>query len=71
MRYKLRDILKALERKERVTIMYHGKKKDVIVPASEEKAEKVREYPFFGMLPADVDVNQIMEQIRGGRYRAF
>ncbi len=72
LRYKMRDILKALERKEKVTIMYHGKQKGVIVPSSEAKDKKVKvsEHPFFGMLPQDTDINELMAQLRGGRYRA-
>ena len=72
LRYKMKDILKALDRKEKVAIMYHGKQKGVIIPATETKAKQmpVREHPFFGMLSHDTDVNEVMAQLRGGRYRA-
>jgi hypothetical protein len=69
LRYKMRDILRALERKEKVTIMYHGKQKGIIIPASDTKGKKVSDHPFFNMLSPDTDVDQMMEQIRGGRYR--
>ena len=51
LRYKMRDILRALERKEKVTIMYHGKQKGIIIPVSDTKGKKVSEHPFFNMLP--------------------
>jgi hypothetical protein len=72
LRYKMKDILKALERKEKVAIMYHGKQKGVIIPNTETKAKQlqVSEHPFFGMLDHDTDVNEVMTQLRGGRYRA-
>jgi len=70
LRYKMRDILKALERKEKVAIMYHGKQKGVIVPSSTVKDTRVSEHPFFGMLPQDTDVHEVMAGLRGGRCRA-
>ena len=70
LRYKMRDILKALERKEKVALMYHGKQKGVIVPSSAAKNTRVSEHPFFCMLPQDTDVHEVMAQLRGGRCRA-
>jgi PHD/YefM family antitoxin component YafN of YafNO toxin-antitoxin module len=72
LRYKMKDILKALERKEKVAIMYHGKQKGIIIPASETNAKQVQisEHPFFGMLSRDTNVSEVMTQLRGGRYRA-
>ena len=72
LRYKMKDILKALERKEKVAIMYHGKQKGIIIPASETNANKaqISEHPFFGMLSRDTNVSEVMTQLRGGRYRA-
>ena len=72
LRYKMKDILKALERKEKVAIMYHGKQKGIIIPASETNATQaqISEHPFFGMLSCDTNVSEVMTQLRGGRYRA-
>ena len=72
LRYKTKEILEALERKEKVVIMYHGKQKGIIIPASETKTEQlqVSEHPFFGMFSRYTDVNEVMTQLRGGRYRA-
>ncbi len=49
LRYKTREILKALECNESVTVLYHGKVKGVIVPASAATPVKVKDHPFFGM----------------------
>lgn len=49
LRYKTNDILKALERNESVTVLYHGKIKGVIKPAREKAKSKIKDHPFFGM----------------------
>jgi hypothetical protein len=82
LRYRMRDVLKALERNEEVEILYHGKVKGIIKPAgaaapapadAAQPAPKVEAHPFFGM---DVDggaggnVDARMDALRGGRHRA-
>ena len=49
LRYKTKDILKALERNESVTVLYHGKVRGVIKPVKEKSAAKVSSHAFFGM----------------------
>ncbi len=49
LRYKTNDILKALDRNESVTVLYHGKVKGVIKPAREKTVLKIKDHPFFGM----------------------
>jgi len=49
LRYKTSDILKALDRNESVTVLYHGKVKGVIKPAREKTLSKIKDHPFFGM----------------------
>ncbi len=49
LRYKMNDVLKALDRKEEITILYRGKVKGRILPVMEKTGEKVRNHPFFGM----------------------
>lgn len=49
LRYKTKDILKALERNESVTVFYHGKIKGVINPAGKKSTLKITDHPFFGM----------------------
>jgi len=50
LRYKMRDVLKALDRNEEVTIFYHGKVKGIIIPAPKRRMKRIEEHPFFGML---------------------
>jgi len=70
LRYKMKDVLKALDRKEEVTILYHGKVKGVIVPVNNKKNKKVKDHPFFGMLKSsDISVSEEMQNLRGSRYR--
>ena len=49
LRYKTSDILKALDRNESVTVLYHGKVKGVISPARPKAKTRVNEHAFFGM----------------------
>ncbi len=37
LRYKINDVLKALARNEKVTVLYHGKVKGVIIPPEKIK----------------------------------
>jgi antitoxin (DNA-binding transcriptional repressor) of toxin-antitoxin stability system len=50
LRYKMSDILKALDRRERVTLLYHGSVKGTIVPANEQRSMRVADHPFFQMV---------------------
>lgn len=50
LRYKMNDVLKALNRNEQITIFYHGKIKGIIMPTPKERTKRVEEHPFFGML---------------------
>ncbi len=49
LRYKMKDVLKALSRRENVRILYHGKEKGVIIPVDSKAGKSVKEHPFFGM----------------------
>jgi len=67
LKYKIRDILQALERSEEITLLHRGKVRGVIMPA--ENTEKVREHPFFGMKQNDSrPVSEIMDELRGSRF---
>ncbi len=70
LRYKMKDILKALDRKEEVNIIYHGKVKGVIKPVEAKSRKKISAHDFFGMTP-DIDVAEEMKKLRGGRYRGL
>ncbi|MBW6510909.1 MAG: hypothetical protein K0A93_02165 [Desulfuromonadaceae bacterium] len=70
LRYKMNDVLKALDRNERVTVFYRGKVKGVLIPSGEKKRQKVQEHPFFGMLSQDStqSVADVMKELRRPRY---
>ncbi|OGW55697.1 MAG: hypothetical protein A2Z46_01225 [Nitrospirae bacterium RBG_19FT_COMBO_55_12] len=69
LRYRMNDVLKALARNEKVSILYHGKQKGVITPGAGPSAAKVTEHPFFNMRKARKSVEQTMDMLRRGRYR--
>ncbi len=69
LRYKTSDILKALDRNESVTILYHGKIKGVIKPAGKKTAAKIKDHPFFGMKKdADETVLEELANLRKTRH---
>ncbi|MEA1911194.1 MAG: type II toxin-antitoxin system Phd/YefM family antitoxin [Spirochaetota bacterium] len=72
LRYKMNDVLKALERNEKVTVFYRGKEKGVLMPSfiSNNPTQKITEHPFFGMSSTDSEksVLEEMNELRGKRY---
>ncbi len=72
LRYKMNDVLKALDRNEKVTVLYRGKVKGVLIPSEQSKKNiKVSEHPFFGMSSSsktDKPVLDELDLLRGGRY---
>jgi len=70
LRYKMNDVLKALDRNEKVTVLYRGKVKGILVPAGEKKQLKIKDHPFFGMLSQDSSrpVADIIKELRRPRY---
>ncbi len=69
LRYKMKDVLRALDRNEKVTILYHGKAKGIITPANNEKYKKVKDHPFFGMSKNDKkSVSDVIMELRELRY---
>ncbi len=40
LRYKMNDVLKALERNEKVTILYRGKPKGLIIPFKKDNSQQ-------------------------------
>jgi antitoxin (DNA-binding transcriptional repressor) of toxin-antitoxin stability system len=69
LRYRMKDILRALERNEDVRIVSRGKLKGVIKPVNGKPQIKVQDHPFFNMLTSSETVEQQMDRLRGGRYR--
>lgn len=70
LRYKMNDVLKALDRNEKVTVLYRGKVKGILLPAKERKQQKIKEHPFFGMSSQDLSrpVSDVMNELRKPRY---
>jgi antitoxin (DNA-binding transcriptional repressor) of toxin-antitoxin stability system len=75
LRYRMNDILKAIDRNEEVTILYHGKVKGVIKPkihrGPRRTSRRISEHPFFNMHPSKVAAYKVMTDLRGDRYRAI
>ena len=69
LRYKMNDVLKAVDRNEEVKILYHGKLKAIIKPIVSKKKTKMEDLPFFGMYSDDSNsVEKIMSELRRRRY---
>jgi len=72
LRYKMNDVLKALDRKEEVTILYRGKVKGTILPAAKKTKRKIQSHPFFGMAAKTAKtVLEEVDNLRSGRTRAL
>jgi hypothetical protein len=70
MRYKMNEVLSALDRNESVEILYHGKVKGIIKPVVMRGGQSVREHGFFGMYArTEETVEASMERLRGARYK--
>ncbi|MBF0479024.1 MAG: type II toxin-antitoxin system Phd/YefM family antitoxin [Candidatus Omnitrophica bacterium] len=72
LRYRMKDVLQALTRRERVKILYHGRVKGEIIPVGEKSDVSIKDSPFFGMCrDEELSVEETMTKLRGGRYRAI
>ena len=69
LRYHMNQVLKALERNETVSVLYRGKLKGVLSPATTTSAAKVTEHSFFGCRKDAQSVEEVVEHLRGGRHR--
>ena len=55
LRYRMKDVLRAIDRGETVTILYRGKEKAKLMPispaagASDKGAPKTKDQPLFGL----------------------
>ncbi len=70
LRYKMNDVLKALDRNEKVTLLYRGKVKGVLMPAAPRQGIKITDHPFFGMKSDDVKTSVLdeLDDLRRTRY---
>ena len=71
LRYRMNEILKAIDRNEEVTILYHGKVKGVIKPKISRDCRPISDHPFFNMYSSKETVREVMARLRGDRYRAI
>ena len=74
LRTKMKEVLQALGRNEQVAILYHGKVAGIISSPKTRlrKRTRVQDHPLFGMnrdVRKGKSVEQIMNELRGGRYR--
>ena len=69
LRYKMTEVLKALDRRERVTLLYHGKVKGTIIPAEKDQGLSVENHPLFNIdEKRGKTVSKEMEDLRGSRF---
>lgn len=68
LRYRMNDVLKALDRNEIVTVLYHGVPKGQIIPVKSVCTTPIEEHPLFNTRPTKEIVDEIMSKLRGERY---
>ncbi|MDQ6987283.1 MAG: type II toxin-antitoxin system prevent-host-death family antitoxin [Mariprofundaceae bacterium] len=68
LRRNMKDIMRAVERNEPVTVLYHGKEKAMIRAIEQTSASSVRSHAFFGMNQDNSTVERVMDGLRNGRY---
>ena len=72
LRYKMNEVLKALDKREKVTLLYHGRVKGTIYPEGGKQMIKVEEHPYFGMSAGgNRSASQQMEGLRKSRFDAI
>ena len=71
LRYKMREVLNALNHREKIQIKYHGKIKGEIIPAHSGPRRTSSEHPLFGMLKnRKEDPAAVVSKMRRSRNRA-
>lgn len=71
LRYRMNEVLKALERNEDVSIFCRGKLRGTLKASSIPSPRKVTEHSFFNMLAESDPVEKQMDHLRGERHRAL
>jgi hypothetical protein len=72
LRYKMKDVLTALNRREKVRIFYHGRIKGEILPYKSNSTAKSNQHPLFGMLKSDKEnPTEIVAKMRRNRTDAI
>lgn len=72
LRYKMKDVLQALQRREKVRILYHGKVKGEIIPSKSDVVIKTANHPLFGFTKDETDnPSETVAALRRRRTNAF
>jgi hypothetical protein len=72
LRYRMKEVLRTLDKGEKVTVYCHGRFKGTIVPAGAASAITVKDHPFFGMAADEAgSVAESMDQLRKCRLDDF
>lgn len=70
LRYHMKDVLRAIDRGETVTVLHRGKEKAKLVPialasqASDKSAPKTKDQPLFGLWKQREDLNDPASYLR-------
>jgi antitoxin (DNA-binding transcriptional repressor) of toxin-antitoxin stability system len=68
LRYRMKDVLRAIDRGETVTVLYRGKEKATLVPINgacdKKKPIKLSDSPFFGMWKDREDMKDPVAWVR-------
>jgi len=67
LRYRMKDVLRALERNEAVTVLHRGEVKGTIQPLT-RPTMKASAHPFFASLKDESSVREVLDELRGPRY---
>jgi antitoxin (DNA-binding transcriptional repressor) of toxin-antitoxin stability system len=71
LRYRMKEVLSALDKGEKVTAFHRGKLKGTIMPAGADSSIRVKDHPFFGMSAEETKtVSDQMDEIRKARFDA-
>jgi hypothetical protein len=68
LRYKMRNVLNALNRREKIRILYHGRVKGEIIPFKGNSTIKSNQHPLFGMLKGEkTNPEELVSKMRRSR----
>jgi antitoxin (DNA-binding transcriptional repressor) of toxin-antitoxin stability system len=73
LRYRMKDVLRAIDRGEQVTVLYRGKAKATLMPISQQSgssgkgAPKAEDQPFFGLWSGRDDLSDPAAFVRNLR----
>jgi antitoxin (DNA-binding transcriptional repressor) of toxin-antitoxin stability system len=69
LRYRTAEVLAALDRGERVLVLYRGKPRATIVPLPRAARMRAAQHPFFGLNREEREsIASVMARLRGARH---